>query len=100
MAKQISDAIDEFNQALSQRRLRKRKPRGLLLFSGIDTDALQAAFDSAESGANWAYPRVSVVSSGPVEIKRIRLRPFQTKRRVCKVRIPVQKDGRSIWPQQ
>lgn len=96
MAQTMSDAIDEFNEVLSRMQARKRKPHSLILFSGIDSDDIRAAFDSlTESGDRWAYPRLSVVNPGPMEIKRIRLRPFRAKQRICKVRIPIQKDGRS-----
>lgn len=74
------------------------KRNDLMLVVNVDT----SDFERALANMIGEYRSSCVIGTYQpmTTITRIRVRPFRTKRRVCKVRIPKQKDGRSSWPQQ
>lgn len=75
------------------------RQKGWMFISNVTSSEIEKALASMEQvdGYRGLY---TISTSQPMSITRIRVRPFQPKRRICKVRIPKQKDGRSTWPQQ
>lgn len=71
----------------------------LMLIANVDSSAFEEAMANMKQVGGYRGPH-TICTTQPMTITRIRIRPFQTGRRICKVRIPKQKDGRSVWPQQ
>lgn len=70
-----------------------------MFISNVTSSEIEKALASMEQvdGYRGLY---TICTPQPMTITRIRILPFLTERRICKVRIPKQKDGRSTWPQQ